>query len=197
MSQQQETRRRHGGFVPVQTSELLAGDVFPDLTLAAIGGWVRLRATTELTGEPVARRAAERLGLDDAVLDELAAAGVVTFDRTGYLAGGMSDTRYPSESPAEVKLRQAAHRAGVPVADYRARLETPPLPSESESDQVVIRSEVTSDNDKSLVTEDDDDRQWLAYESTICSRCHQPGDDGNPLTNGRHRFADCRTAGAA
>ena len=51
-----------GGYVPVQVATLLQGDGFPDLSLAAVGGWLRIRATSELTGESVTARTAERLG---------------------------------------------------------------------------------------------------------------------------------------
>jgi hypothetical protein len=41
---------------------------------------------------------------------------------------------------------------------------------------------------------DADDHAAEAYLATICRRCHQPGNDSNPVVQGRHRFADCRVA---
>lgn len=103
-----------GGFVAVQVATLLEGDAFPDLSLAAVGGWLRIRATSELTGEPVSSRVAERLGLTADVLAELVAAGVLEEVDGGHNAIGMPEPpRRPSETPEAWTERQRRHRATV------------------------------------------------------------------------------------
>jgi len=152
-----------GGYIAVQVSALLAGDAFPDLSLAALGGWVRLRASNELTGEPVGERAAERIGLTPEVLAELTAVGLVEDSGARYRAIGMPEPkRYPSNERPAIRDR---------VARFRARKQDPspdPSPSGQINSGQIKGNEVTSGND---VTEDD--RAYEAFQRgpIVCAKC--------------------------
>jgi hypothetical protein len=111
-----------GGFLAIYPAILLSGDGFPDLSLAAVGAWLRIRATSEITGEPVSSRTTERLGVTVDVLAELNAASMLEATDDHYLAIGMPDApRRPSDTPGAWSERQAARRAGLTVDEYRAR----------------------------------------------------------------------------
>jgi hypothetical protein len=164
-----------GGYVAVQISALLSGDPWPDLSNAALGAWVRLRAVSDLTGEPVTLRAADRLGISGELLAELVAAGVTIKEGDRYAADGMPRYIYPSEAPEAVRERNAASRAGIRVADYRARNENPPAPpvnsTQIKSTQGDSSLLVTTRDDGSL--KDDDDRASEAYAKgpVKCAKC--------------------------
>jgi hypothetical protein len=132
--------------VLLQVSELLEGDRFPDLTAAALGTWVRLKAMTEITGEPISARQIDRHGFESSALDELDAAGLLTETDGRFEATGMPEPeRWPSATPEAVRKRVAAHRE-------RQRATLPHTPSRQlSSNQYQIRSndsnDVTTGND--------------------------------------------------
>lgn len=189
---------RRGGCVILQISELLHGEMFPDLSLSALGAWVRLRAAYELTGEPIGKRETDRLGLSAAILAELVDAHVAEDHAGALVAVGMPEPeRYPSDDAAQTRERQEAHRLGITVKELRARKQIPPAPPVS-SDQ--IRSGVTSHDVTSRDTEtttvsskDDDDgahdREYLSTHG-LCRRCRQPANEDNPIAGAVHRFPD-------
>jgi hypothetical protein len=123
---------RRGGCVILQVSELLEGDRFPDLTAAALGTWVRLKAMIEITGEPVGARQIERLCRDESVgraLDELEAAGLLSEADGRYAAIGMPEPpSKPSDRPEATRERQEASRLGISVAELRANRNPSPAP---------------------------------------------------------------------
>jgi hypothetical protein len=123
-----------GGFLAIYPAVLLSGDGFPDLSPAAVGGWLRIRATSELTGEPLTTRTAERLGLTADLLAELVGAGVLTETDGRYAAIGMPEPpRKPSDSPEAIAARQRAyrerHRAGEVTTLSRSPVHSTPLHS--------------------------------------------------------------------
>jgi hypothetical protein len=100
-----------GGFLAIYPAILLSGDGFPDLSPAAVGGWLRIRATSELTGEPLTTRTAERLGLTADLLAELVGAGVLEETGGRYAAIGMPEPpRKPSDTPEAIAARQRTYR---------------------------------------------------------------------------------------
>lgn len=121
--------------VLLQVSELLEGDRFPDLTAAALGTWVRLKAMTEITGEPISARQIERHGFDNLALTELSAAGLLTEADGCFEAIGMPEPeRKPSDRPDAWRERQQRSRANRAPS---------PAPSPVRSDQLSISSGVT------------------------------------------------------
>jgi hypothetical protein len=103
--------RPRGGYVAIFPAILLSGDGFPDLSPAAVGGWLRIRATSEMTGEPVSSRTSERLGVTADVLAELTTAGLLTETEGRLEAIGMPEApRKPSDSPEAIAARQRAYR---------------------------------------------------------------------------------------
>jgi hypothetical protein len=184
---------RRGGCVILQVSVLLQGDAWPDLSLAALGGWVRLQAAHELTGEPIGDRQTERLGVTSDALTELETANLVSRTDAGYLPEGMPDPdRKPSDDPEATRARKALERERKKQRENQVS-----------SDQVrsgVTPSRVTGRDTETPPRKDADDLAAEAYASTICSRCHQPGDKSNPVVlreNGpRHLFDPCPAVGA-
>jgi hypothetical protein len=173
-----------GGMVLLQISELVSGEAWPDLSNAALGAWVRLRAAGELTGEPVTARQAGRAGATPELLAELVAAKVVVAADGKYVAIGMPAYVKPSDAPEAVAERMAASRAGLTVAEYRVLKANPspaPLPVRSgqiRSDQGDALLRVTPRNTDTVttgndVTEDGDDRAAEAYAKgpLNCARC--------------------------
>jgi hypothetical protein len=133
---------RRGGCVILQVSELLQGDAFPDLSPAALGTWVRIKATNEITGEPVGARQVERLGLVAEALAELVEARLVALTDGRYEAIGMPEPpRKPSDEPEAARERQEAKRLGISVSELRAH-QPSPAPSPVNSDQ--LRSDQVS-----------------------------------------------------
>ncbi|MGD0247849.1 MAG: hypothetical protein ABSB75_02240 [Candidatus Limnocylindrales bacterium] len=188
---------RRGGCVILQISELLHGEAFPDLSLAALGAWVRLRAASELTGEPIGKREVDRLGISAEVLAELVGTKIVVADSDHYQAIGMPEPeRNPSDDPEKTRERQEAHRLGISVKELRARKSNPPLeplPSDQVRSGQVRSHESRRDDVTNGVTDEDHDAAYLRAHG-LCLRCRQPGDENNPIDHaGRHRFPDCRT----
>jgi hypothetical protein len=195
-----------GGFVGIQVAVVLQSDAWPDLSCAALGAWVRIKASAELTGEAVGQRALERLGITAAELSELTEAGLLSKAGDRFEAAGMPEYRYPSDSTDARRERQAASRAGLTVAEWRARQEVTPL-SGSPVNSTQLRStqgdspsrRVTSDTGRKATGETTKTEAAAVLsrlqQTTICGRCGQAGTDGNPLqtlANGtRHRFAPC------
>jgi hypothetical protein len=194
-----------GGFVGVQVSALVTGDAWPDLTNAALGAWVRIRATSELSGDPVTPRQADRIS-SEPERAELLSAGLLEVDGAGsFRAVGMPDYLKPSDAPEQQRLRRAASRAGVSAAEYRAQNSNSPTPPVSQeeikrkSSQGTALSRVTPRDLPTMTPpiEDTDREHDLAYLSAnkLCRRCREPGTEHRPLFQGRHRFADdCRVA---
>ena len=100
-----------GGYVAVQVSAIMTGDPWTDISSAAVGGWVRLRCASELTGEPVSQHQAERMGVTLEVLAELEAAQLVDNTDGKYRAHGMPEPpRKPSDDPARIRERVSRFR---------------------------------------------------------------------------------------
>jgi hypothetical protein len=191
---------------------LLEGDTFPDLSLAAVGGWLRLRASGELTEGSVSQRQAERLDLTAEVLAELSTAGLLETFEGRYSAVGMpAMNRKPSDEPEATRERQEGHRLGISVEELRARKENPPVPPVQSNpiQSVPVQSSVTPSRvtgrdskngevfpeDYDVPAKDDDDLASEAYKATVCRRCGGPETDDNPLRSGGigryHRFSPC------
>jgi hypothetical protein len=174
-----------GGFVGIQVAVVLQSDAWPDLPCAALGAWVRIRATAELTGEPVGRRAIERLRIAPEDVAELVAVGLLTEADGRYEAVGMPEYRYPSDSPEARRERQAASRAGMTVEEWRASHDVTPSPAPSPVNSNQLRS--TQGDSPSLVTlrngalPDDDDHHAEEFARSVCARCHRPAAKGHPL----------------
>lgn len=125
-----------GGFLAIYPALLLSGDGFPDLSLAAVGGWLRIRATSEITGEPVSSRTAERLGLAADVLAELTTAGLLTETEGRLEAIGMPlAPGKPSDSPEAIRERVAKFRE----REKEAKRESTPLRSTPLQSNAVTR----------------------------------------------------------
>jgi hypothetical protein len=112
-----------GGFFPIHLAVLLNGDGFPDVSLEALGAWLRLRGLGEFLGGPVSLKALAKVGVTPVMLDELQAASMATEADGSYEAVGMPLYIKPSDAPERVRERMAASRAGVPVAEYREQRE--------------------------------------------------------------------------
>ncbi|MGA2502407.1 MAG: hypothetical protein ABSH20_32095 [Tepidisphaeraceae bacterium] len=130
-----------GGFFAVYASTLLVGDGFPDLTLAGIGGWLRLRAAFDLTEEPVTEARVEQLGLSTELLDELKAAHVLEETDGRYTPVGMPDMpRRPSDEPEATRLRKAREREREKEAKRESTsLHVTPLHSSVTTSRVTLR----------------------------------------------------------
>ncbi len=125
-----------GGFLAIYPAILLSGDDFPDLSLAAVGAWLRIRATSEMTGEPVSSRTAERLGVTADVLAELIAAGLLTEAEGRLEAIGMPEAPgKPSDSPEAIRGRVAKFRE----REKEAKRESNPLHSTPLQSNAVTR----------------------------------------------------------
>ena len=164
---------RRGGFVGIQVATLLHGDSFPDLSLAGVGAWVRIRAASELTGEPISARAAERLGVGPDVLDELRTAGLLETVDDRLQAIGMPSPGKPSESPEQERERQEAHRLGIGVGELRAR-KAAPLPALS-----PVTNQINS-------TQESRGHRWAKAPLAEC-RC------GRPRPRGARKCEACAT----
>ena len=114
-----------GGYFAIRPAVVLQVDAWADLSCSALGAWVRLRASAELTELPVSERAAERLGITPADLEALRAAGLLDESPDGVLAVGMpgAAAKNPSDDPERVRARVATHRAKVAAARERNTLD--------------------------------------------------------------------------
>lgn len=128
-----------GGYLALRIAVLLTGDSWTDLSVSALGAWVRIKATNDLTEEPVSLRAAERLGVSADNLAELEAAGLLEEADGMYSAGGMAGIKdpRPSDSPAAVAERMRRYRA-------RQKEKSLPAPSEEKSPVTSSPVQVTS-----------------------------------------------------
>jgi hypothetical protein len=95
-----------GGFFPIHVGVLLSGEQFPELSLAGLGAWVRLRGLCELSEAPAGRKALARCGVGDDELDQLVGSGLATETDGAYQAVGMPGlSRKPSDEPAAIRER--------------------------------------------------------------------------------------------
>jgi hypothetical protein len=142
-----------------------------------------MRASQELTGEPIGARTLERLKVGDTELAELQRAQLVDVVDSRYQARAMPEPERanPSDSPQEKALRQEAHRLGISVAELRVRKGLPPHPRgrpaqvphvttlsgspvnpDSDSDQ--IRGNAVAPRDKVVTSSD----------CVTCASCGEP-----------------------
>jgi hypothetical protein len=106
-----------GGYFAIRPAVVLQADGWADLSCSALGSWIRLRASAELTELPVSDRTAERLGVTADDMETLRAAGLLEETPAGILAVGMpGPAKNPSDDPERVRARVAAHRAKVAAA---------------------------------------------------------------------------------
>lgn len=132
-----------GGFFPIHLAVLLNGDAFPDLSAAALGAWVRLRALGEFTGEPVSPKAAARLGITSEMIDELRTAGLLDGELVAIGMPGIP--RKPSDEPEATRARKAAEREREKQREKPS--ESNPIQSSVTPSRVTERDGVEKDAD--------------------------------------------------
>ncbi len=141
-----------GGYFVIRPAVILQTDGWADLSCAAVGAWVRLRASAELTEQPVSERASERLGVTADDLETLRAAGLIDDTADGVLAVGMPQPgKNPSDEPAAMAARKAKSRKTAKEAAEMLAASKPPstpqvnsVPVHSRSRKVTPRHAVTS-----------------------------------------------------
>ena len=122
-----------GGYLAIRIAVLLTGDSWSDLSGSALGSWVRIKATNELTEEPVSLRTAERLRVSADDLAELEAAGLLEEVDGLYQAVGMAAIKEPNKSdlPAAVAERMRRYRARQKEKAHTQEKEATPVLSSS------------------------------------------------------------------
>jgi hypothetical protein len=132
-----------GGYLALRIAAILTADGWTDLSGSALGAWVRIKATNELTESGASARACERLGVTAADIAELEAAGLLEETRGLYEAVGMPGIKAPkpSDSPEAVAKRMREYRARQKAA--RENESPPPPPKEEVQPSVVKVTPVT------------------------------------------------------